>query len=402
MRTLERGEFQRRTHVGFWVMILAVAGIATSPIAAQEPMPMLAPETLPNKAVQDFYRAGDHGAREVLESAPMPVDQGSGLPLPESWTNTMFNPQPRLDIRMEVVWLQPNFDNSFPLATQVISRGAEFERTPVGIRGETENIASPKGTVEYHWNEQGSIEFSGFSMNGPDQSNYRLSEQDQTYYFDGTAANSLEQGFLYNAPPDFPLVVTDASLDWSFRTYGGEINLLHHCIFMRGHISDFAIGMGGRYIGVSEDVTLRLTNEVDATYGQMSVQSRNNVAGPQFVMRARVNGPTQRLRWIAEGKIGLMANGTQYTNSIQSGSTPSSSITDSTTVFSPLFEGLFGCELYLWKNVVVYGGYQLLYMNGVDRAGGHFSQDIARFSQPEKHLGDLFLYGPRLGMLVSF
>jgi hypothetical protein len=340
------------------------------------------------------------------EVAP-PATSDSSLPIPESWTNTLFDPQPKLELRMEAIWLQPNFDDSFPLAIQTQNVGQQFQQVPVGVFGEGEPIASPRGTIEYHWNEQGSIEASGFHMDGPDQTAYNLSGSDQAYYFDSNASNPLERGFVDNAPAGFPLTATDATLDWGFRAWGTEINFLHHKVCMQGPISDLAIGLGGRFIKVDEDVTLRLTNELDSSSAIMGVESRNSASGPQLTMRGRFN-VFKCVRFTAEGKIGLMANGTQYKNSLlvtNPAATflpPTQTFSDSEIVFAPLFEGLFGCEIYIWKNFVVFGGYQLLYMDRVDRAGGHFVQNLGQFLVPEKNLGDVFLYGPRLGGLLTF
>jgi hypothetical protein len=399
--------------LGQAVLLLTARALAQEPTSIV-PQGMPAPSAVsgapasPQQALENYYNSPGRASQQLMAEgvdAP-PVSSGSSLPLPESWTNSLFDPQPKLELRMEAVWLQPNFDDSFPLARQVQNVGQQFRPVEVGVYGEGEPIVAPRGTLEYRWNEQGSIEASGFFMDGPDQTNYNLSSSDQAYYFDSNAANPLERGFLVNTPAGFPLTATDASLDWGFRAWGTEINFLHHHVCMQGRISDLAIGLGGRFIKVDEDVTLRLRNEIDSTSAVMGVESKNSAAGPQLMMRARVNGPFKCVRFLAEGKIGLMANGTQYRNTL-SATGPASFVaprefSDSEVVFAPLFEGLFGCEIYIWKNFVVFGGYQLLYMDRIDRAGGHFVQDLERFTQPEKNLGDLFLYGPRLGGLLTF
>lgn len=362
----------------------------------------------PEQALENYYNSPGRASQQLMmegASAP-PVAAASALPLPQSWTNTLFDPQPRLELRAEAIWLQPNFDNSFPLARQTQNVGQQFQQVDVGVRGEGEPIATPRGTMEYHWNEQGSIEASFFYMDGPQQTGYNLSNADQAYFFDSNASNPLERGFLVNTPPGFPLAATDATVDWSFRTWGTEINLLHHFVCMQGPISDLAVGLGGRFIKIDENANLNIANEIDSTRSVMGVESRNSAAGPQFIARGRINGPFKCVRFTAEGKIGLMANGTQYRNSL-SVTGPATffapqTFSDSQVIFSPLFEGLFGCEVYIWRNFVVFGGYQLLYMDRIDRAGGHFVQDLSRFTQPEKNFGDLFLYGPRLGALITF
>ncbi|MBY0589309.1 hypothetical protein K2X85_19210 [bacterium] len=394
-------------------LLLALLGLFPAWAPAQEEAlpptaPISASPTTPEQALENYYNAPGRASQQLMSEgvAAPPVTGSSTLPLPESWTNSLFDPQPRLELRAEAVWLQPNFDNSYPLARQTQSINQQFRQVDIGVRGEGEPIATPRGTIEYHWNEQGSVEASGFYMDGPQQTNYNLSNADQAYYFDSNASNPLERGFLVNTPPGFPLTATDATLDWSFRTWGTEINLLHHFVSMKGPISDLAIGLGGRFIKIDENVNLNLANEIDSTSAVMGVESRNSAAGPQFVARGRVNGPFKCVRFTAQGKIGLMANGTQYKNTISTAGPAAfiapSSFSDSQVIFSPLFEGLFGCEIYIWRNFVVFGGYQLLYMDRIDRAGGHFSQDLNQFTQPSKDFGDLFLYGPRLGAQWSF
>jgi hypothetical protein len=400
------------------VLLLAASlwtiGFTGSGTIAQEPSATVAAEgtptaSSPQQALQNYYNSPGKASQQLIaqEEVAPPVTNTSTLPLPESWTNTLFDPQPKLELRMEAIWLQPNFDDSYPLAIQTQNVGQQFQQVPVGVYGEGEPIVSPRGTIEYHWNEQGSIEASGFYMDGPDQTAYNLSGSDQAYYFDSNASNPLERGFLVNTPGGFPLTATDATLDWGFRAWGSEINFIHHKVCMQGPISDLAIGLGGRFIKVDEDVTLRLANELDSSSAIMGVESRNSAAGPQLTMRGRFN-VFKCVRFTAEGKIGLMANGTQYKNSLLATNPaatflpPTQSFSDSEIVFAPLFEGLFGCEIYIWKNFVVFGGYQLLYMDRIDRAGGHFVQNLGQFLVPEKNLGDLFLYGPRLGALLTF
>ena len=349
-------------------------------------------------AVGNYYRQ----ARQSGPAPPVHTPPEGLLPAPQSWVSSMFDPQPRWDFRAEALWLQPNFDDSAPLALQAQSTGTSFILAPVGVRANGDMTTSVRGTVEYHWNELGSIEASGFWMDGPNQSQYSLSDQDQTYYFDGTAQEANERGFMTNTPPGFPLISTVATVDWSFLAWGAETNLLHHFVCMRGPVSDLAVGFGGRYLRIEESVDVYATNELDDLFGVMSVTSKNNVYGPQFVGRARVNGPGMRIRWLFEGKIGLMANSTTHDNWIATGESPPRGSGKSETFFSPLFEGLFACEVYLCWNVVAFGGYQLLYLDRVDRAGGHFQGDVDQFTAAPPALGDLFLYGPRVGLLVSF
>jgi hypothetical protein len=357
-------------------------------------------------ALENYYRSSS-AEREALveESTSAPAGSAmdaSGLPLPQSWTNSFFDPQPRFEFRAEAIWLQSNFDDSYPLARQSVPKDTDYELVDVGVRGNTDNTVAPRIAFEYHWNEQGSVEVAGFIMDGPRQSGYGLSEFDQIYYFDRNAASFPEQGGLFNTPTGFPLVATDATLDWQFSAYGGETNLLHHFVLMKGYISDLALGIGGRYLGVSEKVGLNISNELEGTSANMSVRTKNHIAGPQVVGRARINGPFKRVRWTAEGKIGLMANATNHENSIVTGQSALQTFDDNEIFFSPLFEGLFGCEIYLVRNVVVFGGYQLLYADRVDRAAGRFQADLNAFVQPSKHLDDIFLYGPRLGLLWSY
>lgn len=356
-----------------------------------------APQT-PYSALHDYY--SHSGQMPVDAVAHQPVD--GTLPLPESWTSSMFDPQPRLDVRVEAIFLQPSFQDSSPLATQTQSNGINFELVPVGIRGNGEATTSLRGAIEYHLNEQGSIETAGFYMFGPDQANYRLSQVDQTYYFDGAAIPLNQRGYVFNAPQGFPLVATDAFVDWQFHSWGGEVNALHHFICMKGPASDLAVGIGTRYLAVNEEVRLNIFNELDGGAATMASESKNHIYGPQFVGRARLNGPGQRIRWLFEGRIGLMANTADHSNEISTIATPEVRAGDVETRFAPLFEGLFACEVYIWRNLVLIGGYQLLFVDRVDRAAGHFYGDINVFTQAPDNLGSLFLYGPRAGLLWSF
>ena len=384
-------------------LALAISLIMVGRVLGQEEVPPTPVDAIPSEVLGNYYRSGGNVEEELMSQSTAPV-QSSGLPLPEAWTNSLFDPQPRLELRAEVDWLQPSFNNSVPLALQTIPNGGAYayQQQAVGVFGAGQMVAVPKGTVEYHWNEQGSVEMSGFYMSGPSQSNYRMSNIDQTYYFNGDAPNPAERGFLYDLPHGFPGVATDANLDWDFRTWGTEINMLHHFICMQGRVSDLAAGFGGRFLEVDENVSLRVSNELDRTSATMSSDTKNHLGGFQFVGRARVNGPGNRIRWTAEGKIGLMANGNQFNNTLLTNTYGPAQFSDVTTNFSPLFEGNFGCEVYVWHNLVVFGGYNLLFVDRVNRAGGHFHQDLNAFINTQEDLGSLFMYGPRLGALMTF
>lgn len=368
------------------------------PEAPVSDMPYADEPQVPHSVLHDYY--SNPGEVSVDQAAHQPAD--GTLPLPESWTSSMFDPQPRLDVRVEAIFLEPSFQNSSPLATQTQSNGIDFGLVPVGIQGNGEASTAIRGSIEYHLNEQGSIETAGFYMFGPDQANYRLSQVDQTYYFNGTAIPLNERGYVVNAPVGFPLIATDAFVDWQFHSWGSEVNALHHFICMKGPASDLAVGVGARYLAVNEEVRLNIFNELDGGAASLASESKNNIYGPQFVGRARLNGPGQRLRWLFEGRIGLMANTADHSNEIATIESPAARNGDVETRFAPLFEGLFACEFYVWRNLVLFGGYQLLFVDRVDRAAGHFYGDINVFRQAPENLGSLFLYGPRAGLLWSF
>src|SRR5690606_29707963 len=128
----------------------------------------------------------------------------------------------------------------------------------------------------------------------------------------------------------------------------------------------------------------------------------NNLAGPQVMARARVQGPGSKIRSVAEVKIGLMASDTRVTNSVFANGQLFGQNSYSRTIFGSLFESNFYIEYFLTENLTVYGGFQLFYVDRIVRGSEQIQQDINYFLTKHKDLGSLFMFGPRVGLVFSY
>lgn len=385
----------------------------------------------------NFSDAAMEGIAPGVGPAGPPLAPG-GAPIPQSWLMSAWDPQPRLELRAEATFLQPRFDFSMPIGNQVQAIHNQLEPVPVSVNASGQYVAGLRLGLEYHMGVFGSLEGVGFFQNGPHQENSPFASQDFPIFLTSPLPNPTVNvtpavlppagtpntpnapaglptvqapatpavqlpGQLRNLPPGFPTVVDDARLFWDFDAVGAEANYLHHYVCVEGPISDLALGVGIRFMGVYERVDVRLIDEVNGLTGRMRVASDNNLVGPQFIGRVRFQIPhLPRLRWTAETKIGLMANTVSNSTRLDANDVNFGADNTGQTQFSPLVEGNFMLDFFVTQHLTVFGGFQMLYMDRVARAGDQLEQDLNVFLTRRKEIGTLFMYGPQAGLLFTY
>lgn len=328
------------------------------------------------------------------------VPAGDLPPIPDVWLNSLFTPQPTLEARLEAVWLQPDFPKASPLArqAQLNPDAISFSINDVPANSKEQYIILPRLALEWHLNSALSIEGTAFFMDGPDQVDGPLGVPDQTFLLTAGAG-----GPIVNAPVGFPAVADRMIASWDFETFGADISLLRHWVFMHGPGSDMAVGLGVKYLRMDENVRVGMFDEISGLDGRMTVKSENNMLGPQAILRGRVQGPTRRLREVAEAKIGLMTNSVTSRTTLEGGGFATVNGASDHVRFAPLIEANFFVEFFLAEHVTIFGGFQMLYVDRVERASEQLNPDLSAFVLGEnRFIGSAFLYGPRAGLVISY
>lgn len=382
-------------------MLVAVGWLAWSVAAMAQPPGYVAdPAALPPGGPPAGYPAG----------SPLGITVGDGLPaetppIPESWLNSAFNPQPLVEARVEAVFYKVDFPESPSLAAEYrVNAQNAVEQFPLSADRGRDYTTAIRGALDFHFNEFKSMELVGFYFMGPD-SGVPLGSVDTTKFLSSGGAQTPvnERGFLTNLPAGFPTVADTLRLDWDFASYGAEFNFLHHFICPKGPVSDLAIGLGGRYFHMQEKVTLTAINELDNQIGRLRSESENSLAGPQIIFRGRVQTPLKRWRATAEGKIGFMANSAVDDTALSVGNADNRiGFRQTETRFAPLFEGNFGFEYLLFNHMTLFGGYQILFIDRVDRAVERLSPDLNAYGGPQREIGSLLMMGPRAGVVIHY
>lgn len=347
------------------------------------------------------------GAPDVLMGPPMDPAMAleQGPQVPTSWLKGWFNPQPRFEARAEAIFLKPSFQKTTPLARQtfVDANDSQAKVYNLQVKADEQFIAAPRLALEYHLNEFKSIEAVGYVVDGPNQFLSPRGAGDFPFFLDANAPDPRARGPLTSLPPGFPVRANEVNLNWQLRNQGAELNWLHHFILQQGPCSDMAIGFGGRYFGLVENGTVSFFDIADNTMGVMRARVDNEMGGIQFIGRARWQTPIPWFRAVADAKIGLMANTTERREQVFTSPVGYNAGTRQTeTVFSPLFDGNFYFEFFLTRNLTVFSGLQLLYVDRVNRSGGQFVPDVNAFLYPGEKLTGFFQWGPRVGAVFSF
>lgn len=374
-----------------------------------------AQESAPTDSVPSGPLEGPAARGSVPEGPSAPVDdsfQGVGdespfmnrsladAPgIPRSWLNSYFNPVPRLEFKAESLWLNPDFGRSVPIArqAQLDPNSSNFTLNDIQVNAKNQFIAAPRLSLEYRHNPFVSFEGVGFYMGGPYQTLNPVGDQDAPIYLTSAAG-----GLLTNAPASFPSTIDSLRVNWDFQSFGAEFNYWRHMIFVNSIISDFAWGLGGRYFAVHEGVKVNAIDVINSNVGRLSATTYNDLAGPQILAKARLQTPLRWLRFYVDGKIGLMANNVVDKTNILGSDGYDLGHTQQKTQFAPLFEGNFNLEFFVFKNVSIFSGVQLLYADRVDRAGQQIVPNLTQFVSDKKELGSIFMYGPRVGVIISY
>lgn len=335
---------------------------------------------------------------------PVPAPNGAELPqLPESWLRSAFIPAPVLTVRLQAQWLQPNYPNSSALATQFQQQeNGQFIATGVPPRSEEQYILTPRAVLEYRPVEYFSIEASGWVTAGPDQSDGQNGQPDIPLFLDPTGGTDRPAA-LNPLPANFPTTADFMRTNWGFTAGGFEVMALQHFILPRGPIADFAIGLGGRVMWIDEDVNVHFEDRVNNISGRLGANAENNLYGAQIMARATLQSPVRWLRMYGDVKLGLMANNTENDTSILDNTGQIQRAGATHTQFAQIFECNAFVEVFVTRNVTVFGGYQLLYVERALRAADQIIPDTAQFlSGNLKNQGHLLMTGPAAGVVVTY
>jgi hypothetical protein len=391
---------------------LAVACLGSATIRAQapvaEPLAITPPARMSPAPAGDLSpltamsgQLPDHGPvmGSTMGEPGRPIygggDPNALPPIPESWLNSAFNPQPKIEGRAGVVFWKPTFDQSPALGSQIRSNGTGgLVDQQFVLRSTSEYVAAPTLDFKWHCNEFCSIETGGWFMDGPRNRSFLV----------GPADFFIRLNQLNGFPGTFPMIADQGVVDWDFKSYSWDINMVRHYIYPKGPISDFALGVGFRYIGIYESVEARFTDEISAvaTNGMMRVNADNSLFGGQFLARARVQSPWKKVRMLAETKIALNYNPADVSSRVEASGGAFGQNSSVLSLFSPTFEGNFTVEYFVTPNLTVYGGFNMFFAERVMRASEQFSPNFDNFLNKQQSYGSLYMFGPTAGLVLNY
>ncbi|WP_145256844.1 hypothetical protein [Planctomycetes bacterium Pan216] len=374
-------------------------GVTTNPYLMSAPPttggvePAVAYEQARSAGVQPAIDPAVRQVSQFLHYQPDPVEVPEvpeAPPIPKSWTVSCWDPAPRLEAKAEAVFLQPNMKQSVSLATQY-PFGEQQVRTTLN----QPYITGARIIGEYHFGIPWSIDSTFFLLLGPDREGIPLGTPDFAYFLSNNSG--LGPGPLENLPPGFPQVADDMFMDWDLRNYSVDANILRHWTPLKTYINDVVLGLGVRWYQLDETVTVTYVDQLADNQGALRAQTENNMIGPQFVFKIR-SQVVKRVRISWETKIAMLANIVDDRTQVVGASVNEYSRTQ----FSALFEGNATAELFITKWLTAYGGFQMLYLDRVDRASGQFADDVDVFLSDHKAIDFLWMFGPRAGFAITF
>jgi hypothetical protein len=211
---------------------------------------------------------------------------------------------------------------------------------------------------------------------------------------------------LTGIPAGFPTIADRATFKVDQRIGNIELMYWRHFTPEKGGCSDFAVGVGGRYMWLHEKVNLRFEDLVpdSATpFGILSARSKNDFFGVQLGAKAYLQSPMRTVRSFVEGKIGLLNNDARNdTSVINSVPEITSSGRWTRSNFSPLFEASYNFEIFISQYVTAFAGFNVIYIDRVERASEQFQPSLSTFVSPQKHQSDLLLFGPKFGFVMNW
>jgi hypothetical protein len=351
------------------------------------------------------------GAGPQEAGMPFGNEPGQVPGVPQAWANSMWNPTSKLRIRTEALWLKPNFQRSSPMASQPgVQADGTFAINELPVSPHTPYYLTPRLSVEYFCTDYFSIEATGFAMIGPHRT-YNLGSADFSYFLSGTFAGDVSSftAPFTNIPAGFPTVADIATVFYSQNIGNFELMGWWHWTPDKGACSDVALGIGGRYFFINEKINLRFEDKLGvgsgmgATSGELDVRSKNDLFGVQVGGKATMQSPLKWLRSTVEGKIALMNNDARNNTQIldTTGAVVGNGrITHSDLAF--LFEGNLNVEFFVSQYVTAYAGFNVVYIDRVERADQQLNTDLNAFVQPTKHNGDVLLFGPKVGFMMNW
>ncbi len=352
------------------------------------------------------------GGGALLDAPPgaygMPDMQGPGErlpPVPQAWMNSAFNPAPVVLLRTEAMFLRSNQGASEPLARQAdIVNGGVFGLVPRGVQPESRMFLTPRISMERLWPvAQRSLELSGWASVGPNATE-ALGRGDFPLFLGPVTVGTTTPGLITNAPASFPTVADVGTV--RIRQTVGNVELMYwkHASPMKGAVADIAWGFGGRYLWLNERLTARFEDQVAGSatpFGELGVRSQNDMFGPQFGAKSILQFFPRRFRVVSEARIGLLNNDVRHSESVTTSvGADATGGRQSSSHLSVAFDGSATAEFFISQYVTFFAGYQVLYVDRVQRASAQFTGDLTRFVGDKQNEGSLFYYGPKLGFVM--
>lgn len=309
----------------------------------------------------------------------------------------------RATIRAEALYLKPDEARTLRLANQVQpnARGILF-RAALRANAPEEGFGVPRLTIEWPIDDRNLYEMTGFYMGGPERSGRSLSGFDNPFFLDANAADPLQRGFLTNLPANFPTQADRMLSDWDFQTWGVSLDRIGYRERLAWWPGALGMGVGLRYFGMIEDFDVRAIDEVNGRSGQLAVEVDNHMLGPEILVRGETVLAQGRLRGLAELRVGLLGTAATVRKRVLVGGAVTGTGSSVRGQLSPLVEGNFFLEVTTWRQLVVFGGYQVLYLAGVNRAPEQIHTNLAQFVGTGADLETLFLHGPRVGVRLDY
>ena len=395
--------------MGGWLAAAGLASGQAAPDGTVPPSPFMGQGIAPGGGALDLP-PGPQGQGMVGYPGPGPQDAGFPAnqlpPVPQAWMNSAFNPAPLLTVRTEALFWRSNQVNSPGLARQAdIVSGGTFGVVDRGVDPGSRFFLTPRISVERSWPIGGhSLEVSGWGAVGPNTTE-TIGRPDFPLYLGGFAVGTVvTPAIVNNAPASFPLIADVASA--RIRQSAGDVELMwwKHCSPLKGAVADFAWGLGARYLWLNERLTARFEDQTTGSatpFGELHVHSQNDLYGPQFGLKSILQFPLRKFRIASDAKLALLNDDVRHTNQVLT--SVAADGTNGRYVRSQLafaFDGSLTAEFFLSQYVTFFAGYQVLYVDRVERATTQLSADFAAFIATKKNQDTLLYYGPKIGFMM--
>lgn len=311
--------------------------------------------------------------------------------------------RPRFRVDVEGMYLRSDQTHSQAIATQIqMNSQGLLSRQNVAVSNNPQSILAPRVALAWMLEDGGSWRVSGFYLGGPDQKNSSISSFDSTYFLSATAADPLQRGYLTGLPAGFPSLADRMTTNWRLQVWEVEANRMFALSDYGAWLNGLSIGAGVGYFRTEETLSVQVNDQVNGLSGTLGSNTSNDLVGPQFLARFGLNVFTQRIVATGGFRFGTMANFASDKTSVAVSGATVGSANSSGVQFTPLVD--LNCELAVtvWGPLQIFGGYQFLYMDGMNRAVEQIRVDLNAFTTAHAEQGAFTLQGPRFGLRAQY